>query len=55
MNNSDYKLILVRDNEGKAQIRYRKTGDALWNTLYLEETDLDKVIDQLTKRFKKDG
>lgn len=49
---SDYKLILMSDNEGKAQIRYRKNGDAHFTTLYLDETDFDKIIDRLTEKLK---
>lgn len=51
MTNSDYKLILSRGNDGKAQIRYRLTKDQIWNTIYLDETDTDKVITNLIKDY----
>ena len=51
MTNSDYKLILSRGNDCKAQIRYRLTKDQIWNTIYLDETDTDKVITNLIKDY----
>lgn len=52
---ADYKLILISDNTGGTKIRYRKKDDVLYTTLYLKETDSDKVIDILLKKFKKNG
>lgn len=53
MTNSDNKLILVKDNEGKAQIRYRKTNEPHWSTIYSNETDIDEVIEQIIFNFAK--
>lgn len=53
MSNSDHRLILVSDNSKKVQVRYRKTGDSHWNTLYLDETDMDKVIDSIIAKLSK--
>lgn len=53
MTNSDNKLILLRDNEGKAQIRYRKSDDQHWNTIYSDETKIDDIIDKLIESFNK--
>lgn len=54
MSNSDYKLILTKGNDGKAQIRYRLTNDNTWQTMYLDESDLDKVITNLIKDYNND-
>jgi len=54
MSDSNYKLILIRGNDGKAQIRYQLTEDRQWNTLYLDETDIDKVIIDLIKDYNND-
>lgn len=49
---ADYKLILISDNSDKTQVKYRKQGDALYTTLYLKETDTDKIIDAILKNLK---
>lgn len=53
MSNSDYKLILVSDNSAKTQVRYRKKGESLYTTLYLDEKDTDKIIEAILKSLKK--
>lgn len=49
---SDYKLILVSDNTNKTQVRYRKQGSPLYTTLYLNETDTDKIIEKILESLK---
>lgn len=48
----DYKLILISDNSNKTKVRYRKKNDQHWQTIYLNETDTDALIDQMTKELK---
>lgn len=48
----EYKLILVSDNTGKNRIRYVKKGERHWNTIYLNESDTDKIVDKLIESLK---
>lgn len=48
---SDYKMILLSE-DSKTKVRYRKQNDAHWNTLELDETNTDLVIDTLLERLK---
>ena len=50
--NTDYKLILLTDKVEGTQIRYRKQNEPHWATLFIKETDIDKVIDILLKEFQ---
>ena len=49
---SDYKLILVNNNDGKVLIRYRFKGNRIWNNYYTEETDMDKIINDFLEFYK---
>lgn len=46
---SDYKLILAVDNSNKTEVRYRRSNDSHWQTLYLNEVKPDDVIDAIFK------
>lgn len=52
MTNSDNKLILVRDSEGKVQLRYRMSEDAHWKTISTNRTDIDKIIEEIRSKFE---
>ena len=51
-NMQEYKLILVSDNTGKSRVRYLKKGDRHWNTIYLNESDIDVIVDKLIESIK---
>ena len=48
---SDYKLILIAD-DNKLKITYRNSGERLFKTIHLKETDFDKVIDQVVSKLE---
>lgn len=51
---SNYKLVVVSDNTDKTLVRYIKKGDKHWQNLYLDESDVDVVIDTILERLKDD-